>query len=134
MTSSGPTKPIPDGARQLTAHLRNSIGDRLRSVIWYDRGDHDVLYARQDVAAAYTEEEVKAVVDELSMESCTRPIKEELYTHGGLRCTVECYEDGIEMHFCIADGEGVAVGIEPVAFVEEGTFIGNCLEAAELVE
>lgn len=134
MIGSGPTKPIPDGAKELTAHLQDSLGNRLRSVIWYDKGDHDVLYARSDVAAAYTEAEIEDVVDELSMESFARPIKEDLYPHGDLRCTVECYEDGVEMHFCIADGEGVAVGIEPVAFVEEGTFIGNCLEAAELVE
>lgn len=116
----------------LAGFLRERVGDHLRSVVHYTAGDHEVVYARDDVLAQYSREEVAAVVDELGIESAERPIKEGLYVHGDLDCTIRCFQRGIEMHFIVEDGEGVAVSLDPEAFVAQGTFVGRCLEELDL--
>lgn len=131
MSGSGPTKPIPEGAKQLVQFVQENIGDQFRSAVWYDRGDFEILHIQDDVRSQYSETEVKDVVDELTMESLAKPIKEDVYAHGDLRCTVECYEGGIELHFILDKGEGVAIGLDPAAFIRHDTFIGSCIEEVE---
>jgi hypothetical protein len=123
---------VPDGAERLARFLQEELGDDLRSVIWYADGESEVVHAREDVRARYRAEDVDDVVRDLALESLHKPTKEGLYTHGELRCVVECYDDGVEMHFVHDDGEGIAVGVEPAAFVSQRTFVGKCLERAGL--
>lgn len=130
MAGSGPSKPIPKEATQLTAFVQEHADNHLRSVVWYDRGDFEILYGRDDVLSQYTASEIEDVVDELALESREKAIKEKLYPHGNLDCTVQCYETGIEMHFVLDNGEGVVVALDPKAFVTNDTFLGNCLETA----
>lgn len=118
---------VPDGTERLIDFLEDVVDDELRSVTWYDGGDFEILYARDDVLAEYTEEEVEDVIDELTMTSLSKPVKEDIYAHGELECLVECYEGGIEMQFVLGDGEGIAISLEPQAFATHRTFIGKCL-------
>ena len=134
MTTSGPSKPIPDEANRLAQFVENHLGEQLRSIVWYDQGDFEILYGREDVMDEYTSEEVDDVVDELALEARETAIKESLYTHGSLACTVRCFEGGIEMHFIVGEGEGVAVGLDPAAFVTHDTFLGRCLEEADAAD
>lgn len=132
MNSQSSDGGVPDGAERLAEFLREELGEDLRSVIWYADGEFEVVHAREDVRAAYEADEIDELVRDLVLESLHKPTKEGLYTHGELQCVVECYDDGIEMHFVRDDGAGIAVGIEPAAFVSHRTFVGKCLERAGL--
>jgi len=123
----------------LAEFLRDELGDSLRSVIHYsiavdERGeptlDHDLVYVREDVDAAYSDEERQDVVRDLGLESFGKEFQERLYDHGELNSIVRCFEGAIEMHFIVSEGEGVAVAMEPETFVAERTFIGRCMEKA----
>mgnify|MGYP000574978612 CR=1 FL=1 len=125
----------------LAEFLRTELGDSLRSVIHYsidvdERGepklDHDLVYVREDVDAAYTDEELQDVVRDLGLESFGKEFQERLYNHGALDSIIRCFEGAIEMHFIVGEGEGVAVAMEPETFVAERTFVGRCMEVAGL--
>ena len=132
MESGGPTKPIPEEVRALATFVEERVESHLRSVIWYDQGDFEILYGRADVLSRYSTVEIDEVIDELALESREKPLKEQLYTHGSLNCTIQCYEDGIEMHFVVSEGEGVAIGLDADAFVTNATFLGTCIEKVAL--
>lgn len=121
---------VPDGLGNVVEFLQASVGDGLRSVIWHDPGDFVLVYAREDVEAAHTEEEIEDVVDELLLTSFSKSVKERVYDHGELECLVEYYEHGVEVHVVLEGGEGIAVGLDPEAVAGE-TFVGACLEAVE---
>lgn len=122
---------VPDGIGQFVEFLRELVGDDLRSVIWHDPGDFEVVYAREDVLTAYSDGEIEDVVDELLMTSFSKSVKERVYTHGELECLVEYYEDGVEMHVILEGGEGIAVGFDRQAVATHETFVGKCLAAAD---
>ena len=128
MKSGGPTKPIPEEAKALATFVEERVESHLRSVVWYDQGDFEILYGRADVLSRYSTAEIEEVIAELALESREKPLKEQLYTHGSLNCTIQCYEDGIEMHFVIGEGEGVAIGLDEDAFVAHETFLGTCIQ------
>jgi hypothetical protein len=108
-------------------YLLERLGDDLRSVGWHADGEFEVVHAREDVLDEYTEEEVEQVFRDLGIESIEKGLLEDLYEHGRLNCTVRCFEDAIEMHFVVDRGKGIAVAMEPAAFVAHETFIGECM-------
>lgn len=115
---------------QLTEFLQAEVGDELRSVIHYDENTFELVYARDDVAEQYTESDLENVRQDLGVASFGKPVLEDLYVHGDLQCTVHCFENAIEMMFLVSETEGIAVGLDPAAFVTHRTFIGRCLEEA----
>lgn len=120
----------PANPEQLTEFLKKEVGDELRSVIFYDKDEFEPIYVRDDVRDQYTDSELEQVHHELGMASFGKTALESLYVHGELKCTVHCFENAIEMHFVATEAEGVAVGLDPAAFVSHRTFIGRCLEEA----
>lgn len=120
----------PRDPERLTEFLKSEVGDELRSVIYYDEDTFDLVYARDDVREQYTESELEDVRQDLGITSFGKPALEGLYVHGDLQSTVHCFEDAIEMQFLLSDTEGIAVGLDPAAFVTHRTFIGRCLEEA----
>lgn len=120
----------PAEPTQLAEFLHEAVGDELRSVIYYDTETFDVVYARDDVRTQYSKEDLERVRQELGMESFGKPVLEDSFVHGELTATIHCFENAIEMHFLASDTEGMAVGLEPAAFVTHQTFIGRCLEEA----
>lgn len=122
---------VPDGIGQFVEFLREQVGDELRSVIWHDPGDFEVVYAREDVLATYSAEEIEDVVDELLMTSFSKSVKERVYSHGGLECLIEYYEDGIELHVILEGGEGIAVGFDRQAVATRDSFVGECMAMAD---
>lgn len=115
---------------QLVTFLETEVGDELRSVIYYDEATFDLIYARDDVQDQYSERDLEQVRQELGVASFGKPALEDLYVHGELNCTVHCFDEAIEMQFIVSDTEGIAVGLDPAAFVTHRTFIGRCLEKA----
>lgn len=120
----------PGNPEQLTEFLKQEVGNELRSVIHYDKETFEVVYARNDVKDEYTEDDLEDVRQELGVATFGKPAMEELYVHGDLQCTVHCFENAVEMQFLVSETEGIAVGLDPAAFVTHRTFIGRCLEEA----
>lgn len=106
--------------------------DNLRSIVHYEREGFDVVYLRDDVDELYSEEEIETAIDDARMESLTAPIYEGTYSeaHGDLTCMVKCFKNVIEINFALADGVGVAVGLDAAAMT--GTH-GLVAEAREIV-
>lgn len=121
---------VTRNVEHFTEHLRDRLGDDLRSVGWYTGDEYELVYAREDVIDQYTDEEVADVFRDLGVESLEKEMLEEMYEHGRLNCTVRCFDEAIEMHFVATQGEGLAVALEPAAFVAHETFIGECMRLA----
>lgn len=119
-----------DNVERFTDHLQDRLGDDLRSVGWYAEDEYEVVYARDDVIEEYTAEEIEDVFRDLGVESLEKDLLEDMYGHGRLNCTVRCFEEAIEMHFVADQGEGIAVALEPAAFIAHETFIGECMRLA----
>ncbi|WP_276271027.1 DUF7522 family protein [Haloarcula litorea] len=119
-----------DEPERVAEFLEAEVGDALRSVIYYAEDTFEVVYARGDVREQYDDEDLERVRQELGVTSFGKPAMEELYVHGELRCTVHCFEDAIEMQFVASDTEGIAVALDPAAFVTQRTFIARCMAEA----
>lgn len=119
----------------LIAFLRDNVGDNLRSVTTYDLGrdDYDIVYAREDVLAEYTEEAIDRLVSSYQWESTATFVEENRYEHGRLNCIVRSFEDGVEINLVDdGNGAGVAIGLEAGTFLAHNTFIGKCMELVHL--
>jgi hypothetical protein len=121
---------VTTNVERFTDHLCDRLGDDLRSVGWYTDDEYEVVYARDDVIDQYSDEDVAEVFRDLGIESLEKGMLEEMYEHGRLNCTIRCFEGAIEMHFVANRGEGLAVALEPAAFVAHETFIGECMRLA----
>lgn len=120
----------PEAADELAAFLRDQVGDNLRSIAYYDDGDYEVVYLRDDVADQYTENEQERVGRDVRLESVAKGHQEDLYVHGSLQCTVRVFEDAVEMHFAFEDGTGVTAALDAESLTAQRTFVGRCLEVA----
>ncbi|PSP54789.1 hypothetical protein BRC82_08635 [Halobacteriales archaeon QS_1_67_19] len=113
----------------LTEFLQECVGEHLRSVIFYEEDDTEIVYVRDDVADQYTDEEVERIVREVRLEAVEKPHQESLYEHGPLNCTVRWFEDAVEMHFTHDETSGTAAAMDGEVFAIHDTFIGRCMDA-----
>ncbi|MBX0293520.1 DUF7522 family protein [Haloarcula nitratireducens] len=120
----------PAEPERVASYLEREVGDELRSVIYYAEDTFEVVYARADVRSQYTDRDLEKVRQELGITSFGKPAMEDLYVHGDLKCTVHCFENAIEMQFVASDAEGIAVALDPAAFVAQRTFVARCMEEA----
>ena len=119
---------------ELVEYLEDRFGPTLRSVLYYDYGDYEVLYAREEILKQYDAGQIEDIVGYLSHESAGKEASERRYPHGEIVCELEIYERAVEMNFIFGKGEGVAVGIDPYAFVGDRSFIDECLDILALDE
>lgn len=118
----------PAHPEELTTFLKDKVNDELRSVIYYDEDTFELVYVRDDVRSQYSDEDLERIHQDLGLTSVGKPFLEDLYVHGELECSVHCFENAIEMHFIASETEGIAVALEPAAFLSHRTFVGQCLE------
>ncbi|UPV74614.1 hypothetical protein M0R89_00755 [Halorussus limi] len=116
---------------RLADFLHEQVGDGLRSVIYHDRDEYEVVFVREDLED-YDGEEIDDIVADLWADSYEQAIREDLRGHGPLNCTVWVFEDAIEMHFVADDRRGIAVALDTETFLAQSSFIGQCLGVAGL--
>lgn len=121
-----------EDAERLVDFFQNETTTDLRSVIYYDTGDYDLIHAHENLDERYAEENIDDIINELGIQSLERSIKENAYHHGDLQCSVKWFEDGIELYIFTGETEGIAVGFGPMAFIESQSFLWRCLEKAGL--
>lgn len=115
---------------RLANFLRERVGDGLRSVIYYERDEYEVVFVRDDVADY--DEDIDGIVADLWADSYEQAIREDLRGQGPLYCTVWVFDEAIEMHFVADERQGVAVALDTETFLAQSTFVGRCLEIAGL--
>lgn len=115
-------------ARKLATHLREEAGSNLRSVVYFDGLEHEIVYVRDDVDDRYSEDDIASVVESLLAESVRREQLEDLYVHGDLNCTVQAFDDALELHFPHDDLSGTAIAFDPEAGSELNELIADILE------
>lgn len=104
-------------ASRLREFFDEHTNGELRSIIRYDPDTVEIEYIRDDVAAQYSEAELKDAIDESRLESLYAPVYGHAFSkdHGELQCMITCFENVIEMNFAVADGVGVAVAVDAEA-------------------
>lgn len=112
---------------RLRDYFEEKTNDGLRSIARYDQDGFEVDYIRDDVEELYHEEELADAIDESRFETFYAPIYERVFAedHGELTCMVTCFENVLEMNFVIADGVGVAVGLDMEALTESSGIVGE---------
>lgn len=119
-------------ASRLKAFFQERAPGMLRSIVKYEHDSFETVFVRDDVAAQYSQEELKHAIDESRMDSLAAPIYEDTYSedHGDLTCLVQCFENVIEMNFVLEDGVGAAVALDAAAFADAQ---GIVAEARQIV-
>lgn len=117
-------------ASRLEGFFDNRVGDDLRSIITYQESAHEVVYLRDDVATQYSEDDFEKSIKDTRFDSLTKPLYEETFSeeHGELTCLVQAFENAVEMNFVLADGEGVAVGMDATALLETNGLVADAWE------
>lgn len=106
---------------RLAGHLEEFFAEEtdgnLRSIIAYQPDGYEVYYIRDDVGDEYTPAEFDKSVADTRLDSLSRPLYESGFSdeHGDLTCLVQAFEEVVEMNFILADGHGVAVGLDAEA-------------------
>ena len=116
---------------RLADFLREQVGDGLRSVIYHEPDDYEVVYVRDDVDHD-SEGNIDDIVADLWADSYEQGIREDLRGYGQLNCTVWVFEEAIEMHFVADERRGIAVALDTETFLAQSSFIGRCLGVAGL--
>lgn len=114
---------------RLADFLREQVGDGLRSVIYHDGDEYEVVFSREDVDG---DRNVDDIVADLRADSYEQGIREDIRGQGRLNCSVWVFEEAIEMHFVADERRGVAVALDTETFLAQSSFIGRCLGVAGL--
>jgi hypothetical protein len=119
-----------DAARRAAEFLESRVGDDLRSVIYYEPEDFEVVYIRSDVAALYDEEDLSRVMNDARIASVSAPYERSIFpeSNGELQCTVRCFENVTEFNFVRSDGTGLTVSLEAGVLGEASSLVGRVRE------
>lgn len=116
---------------RLADFLREQVGDGLRSVIYHDRDEYEVVFVRDDVDD-YDGEGIDDIVADLWADSHEQAIREDIRGYGPLNCSLWVFDEAIEMHFVADDRRGIAVALDTETFLAQSSFVRRCLGVAGL--
>lgn len=116
---------------RLADFLREQVGDGLRSVIYHDRDEYEVVFVRDDVEE-YEDAAIDDIVADLWADSHEQAIREDLRGHGSLNCSLWVFDEAIEMHFVADERRGIAVALDTETFLAQSSFVRRCLGIAGL--
>jgi hypothetical protein len=118
-------------AQELASYLDHRAGEALRAVGHYSEDEYEVVHLRDDLRQQYTDEEIQAIVEDLRWESFTKSSQEGQFHLGGLKCSIQAFEEGVVMHFPYDDQHGTLVSLDPGAARDLMQFIDDCLTRIE---
>lgn len=111
---------------ELMEFLRDSAGEYLRGVAFYDADGYEILYVRSDLRRATLESEVERMASRLRQESRAR--ERRAFPYGELDGTVRSFEEAVVMHFPLPQERGTVVALEPDAARQLNRFMHECME------
>ncbi|MFB6219504.1 MAG: hypothetical protein ABEH77_10095 [Halobacteriaceae archaeon] len=117
---SGPAAVVDDLARSVDADLRVAVE--------YHADEYDVLFVRDDVAAAYTDEEFDEHLKEFVMKGYDdAPRQPEFTRFGVLEATIRWFHDIVAVHVPLGEWDGYLFTFERDSFDDGGGFTGAVL-------
>ena len=98
---------------EIVETIRGADEGKLRLAIRYGGDDHEVVYVRDDIAAAFSEVELEERVETLVMKGLGDPAEEgALFDFGRLDATVRWYDAVVVAHFPVREWSGLVFTFE----------------------
>ena len=114
---------------ELLSYLKETAGEYLRGVVWYENDEYEIRYIRDDLRTRRLRSEVDKMIDRLRRES--RSGERRSFSFGEVNGIVRSFEEAMVMHFPSTQGRGTVVTLDPEVARQLNTFIGSCLERAD---
>lgn len=105
-------------ATEIHERFDNRYGDELRSVGYYDDGESDFVFVRDDVESAYDCAEVGQIIRDVRLEAIDSENQESMYAHGELLCTVRCFDEATELHTSVDETTGFMIAVDAGSIVD----------------
>lgn len=112
-------------AEALVNYLSDRGGTMVRSAVYYDEEQVEMLYMREDVQERYTEREIERIADMLRQEE-RRSKLERLFDLGDFQCSLFGFRNGIVMHFPEGGSRGTLVSLDAQAATQFNEFAEEC--------
>lgn len=98
-----------DDVDGLVDRYRQVESAELRTTLWYDGDDYEVVYVREDVSEQYSPEEFEEKVKQLVVEGLgDPPTQEQFRLFGDVNVVIRRFDRGVMLHFPIDEFSGVA--------------------------
>lgn len=111
---------------ELVTDAREHVGESLRVVATYDEHDVEFRYLRDDVAEAYTADDIDAIREHVLLEGLQEPHLESLFNDRDLRCQMLAFEDALGFHFNSDTTSGHFVAVDSTGLDDLNAFITDC--------
>ena len=115
-----------EDVEELTPYLKETAGEYLRGVVWYEGEEYVIRYIRDDLRTQRLKSEVDKIIDRLRRES--RAGERRSFPFGEVNGIVRSFEEAMVMHFPSSQGRGTVVTFDPDVARQLNTFIGSCLD------
>lgn len=115
---------VPD---DLLEYVEEAAGAHLRGVVHYDKDDFEAEIT-EDIDEAYTETELREIVEEFRLTDIETNRHESLYVVGDLYCTLRAFDDALILHLLQDEDRGTIVSVSPEAAPELTEFIYGTLK------
>ena len=104
----------PAPGKKIHTAVQPATRAQLRSVVGYTPQSYTIHYIRKDVRAQYTEDEIKAAIEELRLETLEQNYMNSVFgaVHGDQQCSITVFDHAIELNFVLGDGTGVEVAFD----------------------
>ena len=124
-----------EAVERLTKYCRERAGERLRSVVAYDRSGYELVFLRDDLQTRYDQERFDWLVERANT------VHEEVYTAGGhdsplgeAEATVHYFENAFVVQLLMAADRGYLATFDSRVGKALGAFIDNCLQHVQTGE
>lgn len=97
---------------ELVDELEGEVGEALRSVATYDRGDYERLHVRSDIEAEYSDEERAELYNQVEIEGMGYSHFEGLFHTGELECAIYGFEKALMFQFPRDEFTGLFVTVD----------------------
>jgi len=118
-------------AESVVRFLRDIAGDNLRAVAQYDATDSRRLYLREDLSAAYDDQELDEIVAGLRAEDPQTDAIREMEEAGSLHCTVRLYDRSVTVHVKQRADFGTIVSLDPSAAGQLTSFVSELMRVLD---
>lgn len=115
-----------ENPEQLKQAAKEHTNGALRSIIEYEKRDYTIHHFRPDVQAAYTDDEVTGVIDELVMGSLGAEHFESIFNAGEFECSIFGFENAVMFHFFGGDTNGTFITVDRDVHLNLDDFINTC--------
>lgn len=117
---------VQEAAERLTTHLRDELGDGLRTVVIVQEDGQEIHYLRNDLRGGYTEHEFAQVVDAFRLDDALIAPEIDDTPVGERRAVVHYHENAFVLQFPFSASESILISINSEAGRHLLQFIEDC--------